>query len=386
MSGLDDYIAGRQAEAAAENVEVETENTEVNTESTEVNTESTEVNTETTEVNTETTEVNTEPAVEINDEQLNTFFGTTGKTKDDFNNALTVATKVGEIESRNSELAQELDSLRSSHAALKKELDPLSYFSSQEAYVAEQLRKKYPTMDAVAIQKAVTQDVSEMSDIDVLALHDTIKRPGARGGEEMAKKILADDYGVDLSEPSSQWDEIARGKIERAAFDARQEIKTFSSEVEMPSAKSEEDRQADRAQAAEALKAEWEPITPKLTSFDKITIPGQEGEEAFEFEVPQSFRDELGGFFEAMITQGELEPTEETISFLIEQRNKEFIYQNLDKIRASIVAAERSAAEERLDRELNNTSPANTNTAPASTEEVGGTEQHLSQQKGRFRV
>jgi hypothetical protein len=202
----------------------------------------------------------------------------------------------------------------------------------------------------------------------------------------MAKKILADDYNIDLSEPPEQWDELARGKLQRAAIDARQEIKTFQSEVEMPSIKSEEDLQAERAQAAETLQEEWKPITPKLTSFDKITIPGQEGEEAFEFEVPQSFKDGLGEFFKAMITGGELEPTEETVAFLIGERNKEFIYQNLDKIAASIRASVQTTEEKKTDEELNNTTPPNTSTAPPAPEEMGGTEKHLSGQKGRFRT
>ena len=338
-----------------------------------------------TEVTTETVEETTETQIEFDDEQLNTFFDTTGKTKDDIKNVFTLGTKYSELEKEQGEAKRELESLRLSNAELKKGLDPLAHFSSESAYVAEQLRKKYPDMDAVAIQQAVTKDLSLVSDLDVLALQDVIKHPGVSGGETMSKRILAGKYGIDLSEPIAEWDEVAKAQIERDAFDARREINSFKKEVEIPVVKSEEDIRAARANKAADLQKKWDPVMTQLTKLDKITIPREEEGQVFEFEVPQSFRDELPEYFKTMIISGELEPGEETVKLLIEQRNKEFVYKNLDKIMGSFEADLLSSVQEQTDKELGNTAPANTQTKPPAGEPESGTEAFLGKQLGRNR-
>jgi len=334
------------------------------------------------------TEPATEPAVEpatedFSEEQLNTLFETTGKTKEDIRSIFSQGQKYSELEKERDEMTKERETLLSQNTELRKGLNPLSHFSSEQAYVAEQLRIKYPTMDAVAIQKAVTQDISKMSDLDVLALQDVIKHPGAKGGEPMAKRILADDYGVDPSEPAEQWDELSRAKIERKAYEAREELMTFQKEVELPSIKSEEDLKAERAQKAEGLKTQWAPALSKMSEFANVTLPGTEEGATFDFEVPQSFRDGLGEYFESVIVNGGLEPNEDTVKFLIEQRNKDFIYQNLDKILIARDADQASKLQKKTDDELNNTDPANTQTAPASSTELSGTEKFVTGHRGR---
>ena len=320
--------------------------------------------------------------VGINDEQLNTFFDTEGKTQEDIKAVYSLGAKASELESENGEISQELETLKDQHAKLKEELNPLSYFSSEEAYVAEQLRKKYPTMDAVAIQKAVLTDLSAMNDLDVLALQEVIKRPGVAGGEAMAKRLIASDLGIDLEAPPEEWDEMAKAKLVRDSYDARQELGKFQQEVELPTTKSEEDLLAEGAQRADTIKKEWEPILPELTKFEKISIPGPEGSQPFEFEVPQEFQDGLGEMFEAMITSGELEANKDTVAFMMEQRNKEFIYQNLGKIREAIEADVRSSVTKKTDEELNNQEEPNSNARPAGEVELGGTEKFLEGQKG----
>jgi hypothetical protein len=382
MGTLDDHIKARQAEMEETNIEeapaVETvESTEVTTEET-----PTVVIEGENQTTTEETPVVEPEVVEYNDEQLNTFFGTTGKTKEDLKSVFSLGDKYSELEKTHDAASQELESVKAQNLELKKGLDPLSYFSSDEAYVAEQLRKKYPKMDPVAIQTAMTKDLDQMTDLDVLALQDVIKRPGLSGGEVTAKKILAADYGVDLEEATEEWDDIAKERIRRAAYDAREEIKTFQSEVELPSAKSDEDLQAERSKELEDLRAQWGTVMPEMQKFDKISIPGKEEGQFFEFEVDQEFKDGLGEYFDIMITNGELEPNEETVQFLREQRNKEFVYQNLDKIIAAHESDLRSKLTQQTDEELNNTTPANTQEAPAGGEEISGAEKHLRGQPG----
>jgi hypothetical protein len=321
----------------------------------------------------------------IDDEKLNSFFETTGKTVEDIKSTFTLGTKYSEIESERDEVLQKLEAIQAENAELRKGLNPLSHFSSEESYRAEQLRKKYPTMDPVAIQKAVGSDLSKMEDLDVLALLDAVKRPGAKGGEAMAKRIIADQYGIDLDAPREEWDDMAIAKLERAAIDGRHELKTFQNEVELPTIKSEEDLQAERAQALEELKGQWAEALPVMKNFTKITLPGLEEGKTFDFEVPQDFRDGLDDLFEGMIELGELEPDKDTVAALIEQRNKDFIYQNLDKILEARDADLRTLLTKRTDQELNNDTPPNSNTKPQPGQELTGTEQHLAGRKGRVK-
>lgn len=384
---LDEHIEARKA--ASENTETTetTETTEETQEQTTQTTETTEETVETTETTEETTETTEAQVDDLNDEQLNKFFDTTGKTKDDLKSTFAQGAQFSEIKGKHDAVTQELETLKVSNAELKKGLDPLSYFSSEETYVAEQLRKKYPTMDAVAIQSAVTRDLTQMGDLEVLALLDVIKHPGAAGGEAMAKRIIADDFGVDSSEPVDQWDEMGRAKVQRAAIDARNELSTFKNEVELPATKSEADLTTERAKAAEDLMTSWNPAFSKLSSgFDKITIPGkEEGQTLFEFEVPQSHRDGLDNYFQDLITKTGIEPGEESVSMLITQRNKDFIYKNIGTILQAFDADLRSKLTEQTDADLNNTDPGNTATKPAEETTESGAETFLSKQPNRRR-
>jgi hypothetical protein len=224
-----------------------------------------------------------------------------------------------------------------------------------------------------------------MDDLDILALQDVIKRPGAKGGEAMAKRIIAQEFGIDLNDPREDWDEMAIARLERAAIDARHELKTFQSEVELPTVKSAEDLEIERSKHVEGLKSQWAEVLPSMQKFDKLILPGLEEGQSFEFEVPQEFRDGLGEFYEDMIVNGELEPDKETVNAILEQRNMEFIYKNLDKILASRDATLRSMLAKQTDDTLNNTTPPNSTTKPGEGEKLSGTEQHLAGQKGRVR-
>jgi len=330
---------------------------------------------------------NNEPEVTFDDEQLNKFFETEGKTSEDIKSIFTLGGKYSDIEKELNEVRVELESSKEREAELRKGLDPMSYFTSEQNYIAEQLRKKYPDMDPLSIQKAVTTDLTKMDDLDVLALKDVIETPGYSGGEAMAKKILADDFGVDLSEPSEQWDELARAKIERAAIKARKELSQFKTEVEIPSVRNEEDLKAERAQKLEDLKTKWRPAISQLsTGFDKITVPGEEpGQVRYEFVVPQSFRDGLPQYFEDIITNGELDPGDEVVADLIVERNKEFIYQNLGKILEAFEKDIRSGVQKQTDQNLNNNEPPNTSTKPDEGTVVSGTEEYIRRQPGRSR-
>ena len=238
-------------------------------------------------------------------------------------------------------------------------------------------------MDPVAIQRAIGSDLSKMSDLEILTLQDAIKRPGAKGGEAMARRIIADQYGIDLDAPPEEWDDLAVGKLQRAAIDARQELGTFKDEVEIPSIKSEEDLQAERAQAVEDLKGQWAEVLPQMKSFNRVTLPGLEEGKSYDFDVPQEFRDGLDEFFEDMIVTGELEPEEETIALIIEQVKKDFIYQNLDKIIKARDADLRTLLTKQTDADLNNTTPPNNQTAPVEGEPLSGAEAHVASRKGR---
>jgi hypothetical protein len=216
------------------------------------------------------------------------------------------------------------------------------------------LLAKYPDKDPYTLQEIVMQDVSKMSDIDVLVKAQKINHPNI--AETDLKAAIYKKNGIDPDIKPEEWDSVTRAELAMSADDARATLKTLTSGIEFPKAATKEQRDADAAQALQKRIQETDPLKAEFTTFDKF----KKGD--LEYDVPSDFKTKLPDMFQAMFIDAGLDPTPENKATALELRDMTFLYQNFDKILEVAVKKGQTEIQKKLDEALNNTKPPNTAT------------------------
>lgn len=312
------------------------------------------------------------PAFSIND--FNSFFGTSIKEETELKDVLRRATEYGDIEKKYNELETVRKTLEEKNKELEANADPLSYFSSPDAYVAEQIRKQLGgSVDPSVVTTLLTHDKSKMADFDLLAYNYLFDNPDTIGGMEGAREVLADIYKVDPSDPTEEWSRIAQNKIKADARAVESRIAKMKEEVKVPQPLTKEAQEAMRAEAVQKMHAAWAPYINDIAGFDKLIVPGDAGTTMLEMEVPAAFRDTLPEYVKGVIEQTGLEPNPENLKEIIDYRNRTFVYEYLPKILEVYGNNIRSELEQKYHAELNNTVPLNTAQSPQPAGPMPGT-------------
>lgn len=385
---LDSYFNSHRAtEEVAEETTETTETTEVENETTEETTETTEETTETTEEiqqeTEETEETADKPALDIN--EVATFFDVQGKTEDEIRSLLKSGQEAQSLKDEIESLKTENETLKGETERVKQSLNPINYFVNEDSYRAEQLKKKYPDKNSLAIQRVVTEDLSAKSALDLLVLDAMVNIPGV-SETEVREALLKKRYGIEPDTPEDEWEPVDRTAMKLDANSALTRLKQFKTEVELPEVVAPEEVEKLANEKRQKLLDSWKPAIDKLKQFDKITVPGSEGETLVEFNVPAEFRAGLDEYFNEMVTSAGITPDEDSIAFMIADRNKNFVYENLPQIVQTAVTNALSKKQEEIDKENHNEKPENTETKPAEEEkEEGGMRSFLDSHKGRRR-
>lgn len=323
------------------------------------------------------------PQFDINN--FNSFFETPFKGESEIRDVISNASKYQDIQQRNVELEAAKKSLEEKNKELQAGADPLSYFSSEDAYIAEQIKKRLPEVDPGVMAKLLSQDRSNMADFDLLAYDWLRKYPNTKGGLDGARKVVAKKYGVELDDPAEEWDDVAQNMMMADARDVGREIDRLKGEIPLPRALTPEEREAQRVEAVNKMRASWAPYTNDIAGFDKLTVPGDDGSVMLEMEIPQAFRESLPEYINGIIEKTGLEPTPESLKEVIDYRNRTFVYEYLPKILEVYGSNIRSEIEKKYNIELNNQTPPNNVQAPPSAEPQPGASfrQHIAGRKGR---
>ncbi len=314
------------------------------------------------------------PKPSFNISDFNLFFGTSLKEENELKDVLRRATEYGDIEKKYTEAETTRKTLEEKTKELEANLDPLQYFSSPDAYVAEQIRRQLgDKVDPSVVTRLLSHDKTKMADFDLLAHDYLMHNPDTIGGMEGAREVIADKYKVDPTEPTEEWSRLAQNMIMAEAREAEKRITHMKGEVKVPQPLTREALEAQRLEAVQKKQAAWAPYINEIAGFDKLIVPGESGTPILEMEVPKAFRDTLPDYVKGVIEKTGLEPNPDNLREIIDYRNRMFVYEHLPRILEVHGNNIRSELEKAKHDLLNNTVPPNTTVSPQPAGPVPGT-------------
>ena len=293
-------------------------------------------------------------------ENFNKRYGTQYKADEEIKGIFELPKKVSEYEARLSDY----ENLKKSAEERQKEIerleslnDPLKFFSTPEAYIAEQLKIKYPDRDANVLQEIVTSNIDGMDDFDLLAKAERLFNKRLPEGGKYVKDVLYKRYGIDPDSKPEEWDGATRTQIAMDANVWRTKIGDLRKEVDLPKIVSKEEREKLQADSLAKKMQAISPVREQFTKFDKFSLGD------FEWQVPDDYKQKASEMFDGMFIQAGMDMDEKNLATAIRMRDSNFLYENFSKIREAIVKQAQTDLQAKIDAELNNTQLPNTSTA-----------------------
>jgi hypothetical protein len=309
---------------------------------------------------TATPTVEEPPKVSTFFDTFNKTFGTQYKSDDELKGLLDTPKKVADYETR----LKDYEDIKKSAEDRQRKIDeleglndPLKFFSSPDAFIAEQLRIKNPDKDAVLLYEIATTDVSKMGDFDVLVKAMKMFIPNLPNGGAGLRDVLYEKYGIDPEIDPKDWDDKTKTKIAIDAAMERNRISDFKKGIEMPKVISKEEREKFQAETLAKRQQSLSPVKEQFTKFEKFQ------HEEFEYDVPAEYKEKSAEMFDGMFIDAGLEMNEENLKTAIQLRNSNFLLENFGKIKEVIIKQAETALRAKIDEELHNTTPPNTATA-----------------------
>lgn len=321
--------------------------------------------TQTTETQTQATQTtetaqSTDTQPDVFFDSFNKRYNTTFKSDDEIKPLFELPKKITEYEEKvknYSELEQSVEKykqeLEESKANSMSDLlnDPLI----RKAFVASQLKQKYPDRDEFVMQEIAMSDIDRMSDIDAIAKEKMATIKGLTFEEAKLAKLA--DFGIDPTTSPEEWDSVAKARVKIAGAEAKERIKGLLNGIQMPQVQTKEQKETLMAQAKEEKIKLTAPLKEKYKQFDKY-VNGK-----VEFVVPDEFKAKLDDVFQGFFIDSGLEVNEKTLAAAEKYKRDLFLEEYLPKI---IEVAEKQAVttyKEQIEKELHNDKPLNTATA-----------------------
>ena len=296
-------------------------------------------------------------------EEANKHFKTEFKTPEEFGKVFEKAKKVDEeYEPKITEFTNNEKKYKQQLEELQSSLNPLSYFSSQEAYVAEQLRKQRPDLTPSVLQDVIMEDTSKMSDLDVLTKNLQLVTKNLKGGESGARAVIFKRYGIDSETNMEDLDITTQNEILIEANAVRKSWNELKTSVKPPVVKTEAERMAEKDLADKERLKQITPFRETFSKFDKFTEQIDE-DTTFDFNVPEEYKAELPKMFDTFFVDSGLEVNQENLAAMEEIKQALFLRKNFKQIHKLIEGNVETKMKAERDKLLGNENPSNTHTA-----------------------
>lgn len=300
-------------------------------------------------------------------QEFNKAFGTEYKEVDEVKPLLDLPSKVKEYEEKEEtykSFKEQEKSYKSKIEELQSSLNPLKYFSSPDAYIAEQLRVQHPDKNPVLLHELATKDLKSMDDFDVLVKSVLLEQPDL--AEKDVRQYLEGELGVDPETPMEELDASVRTKIKIKAAEKRKELGVLKSQIQLPEVLTPEQLEQQKAEQFEKVKETIKPYADKFAQFDKFST--EVGDKKFEFVVPDEYKESLKPMFESFFLSGN-ELNEQNLQTVSELRDALLLSRHLPSVYRAIESDVEARLRQEMDEKLGNTAPPNTSTASdAATE------------------
>ena len=298
-------------------------------------------------------------------EGFNKNFGTTYKSDDELRGLLDTPKKVADYEARLSDyeaIKRSAEERQKKIEELEGLTDPLKYFSSPDAYIAEQLRIKNPDKDPVLLHKIATTDLSQANDFDLLIEAEKLFNKNLPEGGRYVKDVLYKRYGIDAESNPAEWDGALKTQIAMDANTVRNRLTELKKGIEMPKIVSKEERERLATETLAQRQQKLAPVKEQFTKFEKFSYEG------LDYDVPAEYKEKSSEFFDGYFLDAGQEMNEENLKTALQLRDANFLYENFGKIKEVIIKEAQTALRKQIDDESHNTTLPNTATATDQNE------------------
>ena len=246
--------------------------------------------------------------VEVPDiESAKGIFEKASKFDEVFNERETYATRIAELE------------------ALESKVDPLSYFSSEDAFVREQFILKNKDIDANVlnvVSNLSPSKVGGLSDFEAVKLKMFIDNPDLEGGQEGVVELLADRYGVTVEELSEgDLSGVVKNKLKLDGKQAKEGLNKLYEGIDIP-------KKVDVNQVRTEVKTAWEaPLKEIVKGIDKISIA-----EGLDFVVTDDMKEGLYDEYLQSLGNSMTKPSVDIGKQIAGEMRKALLIDNIDKL------------------------------------------------------
>ena len=316
---------------------------------------------------TETSEPKPEEITWLGD--FNKAFNTQYKTKAEVDTLLSRARMADELENKVKlmpEFEQREKDYKEKLEKAQRSLNPLEYFSSPEAFKAEQLKKQFPDKNPKILQDVVESDLTKMDNVEVI-----IKGLMLTDKEltyEDARDYVHDKYGLEGQDPAD-WSSALKTKLKIDSNGIRRELETLKNSVKPVEVLTEEQIQTQKAEAKAKREADLAPNLSAFAQFDKFEKK-LDDDYTLNLTVNDEFKSSLEDMFKGYFVDGDIEYNEANLKDAMDIRDAKFIFQNLPMVYKAIKDDVTVKLTKTVDEKLGNVVP------PASQTNVE-TEQKL---------
>jgi len=198
-------------------------------------------------------------------ELVNEKFGTSFADDDALRNFLEQRDELERLRGVESEFSE----TKTKYEEAKSQLDPRKHFVNEDEYKRQIILQKYgEEVNPTFLNKIVSSDINTMSDLDILVLGKQISNPNIIGGDEGAKALIYDQFGIDGEMvESGEFTDVAKNRLSDAAVSVRRELNKLKN-VDIPSSGDFETERQTRIEARESalreLEGKWDKVADKM--------------------------------------------------------------------------------------------------------------------------
>jgi len=312
-------------------------------------------------------------------DEVNKSLGTQFKVKEEILTHIEKAKKTdeyeekiktfGDFEKREQDYKQRLEDAKSS-------LNPMKYFSSPDAYKAEQLRMQFPDKNPMLLQEVATSDLTKMDNVEIIIKGVMLDNKDV--SYEDARNYVLTEYGIAEVDPS-EWSAAAKTKIKIKAGEQRKALTDLKAQIKLPEVETDEQKAATVAELRKQKETAIEPYADTFAKFEKF-VSKIDDERTFEFTAPDEYKAALKDMFKGYFLDGGNEVNPENLKTIQKLRDAMLLYDNFPKVYKAIEGEVGLKFKAEEDKRLGNEKPENKTLATdQGAQKPGGMETFLNQ-------
>ena len=299
-------------------------------------------------------------------ELLNEKYGTSFADDDALKNYLGQQDEIERLRGVESEFKE----TKTKYEEAKSQLNPRKHFVNDEEYKRQLILQKYgEDVNPAFLNKIISKDINELSDLDVLVLGKQASNPNISNPDD-AVQLIYNDLRIEPNE-DGKLERIDELKLSDASLSVRKELNKLK-DIEIPALTDYEAEKQARLEAGESalreLEGKWDKVANKmLEGFDNYHLyEDKDGkkESYYTYAVDDDFKSMAKEAVMREIAEKGLDLTEENIRQVRGFVEAEFWHQRGDRIVSSYGKSIKASLTEAKMIEDDNPKPRNTSETP----------------------